>query len=335
VAGLSLFFDYLNLNYPDVGWSFHSPGGEHLAGDYLHRGLSAAPTYPGTYWLAINNLSFSEAPYAFRMVPGNHAPVISAIVDLVVDEENTIEFTIVAQDVESPSDLLTFTLDPGAPDGASLDPTTGIFRWTPAEEQGPGEHVFKVRVTDDGIPSLASAETFTIQVKEVNRAPILVPIADQMIHAGGGLRLPIQATDPDIPGNAMHFIMLDGPPGASVDPSNGGFIWSSSLADAGMTFPVRVQATDNGSPALSGTAAFSVTVRDPLRILSIASSEGSFALSWFGIAGHRYLVQHKDRFGAPWLDLARDVPGSEAVVTFTDVAADTGRERYYRVADLR
>jgi hypothetical protein len=52
----------------------------------------------------------------------------------------TLEFDALATDLESPNDILGFSLDPDAPEGATIDPITGRFRWTPAEHHGPGEY---------------------------------------------------------------------------------------------------------------------------------------------------------------------------------------------------
>jgi hypothetical protein len=52
------------------------------------------------------------------------------------------------------------------PDGASLDPDTGVFTWTPTEAQGPGQYTLAVVVTDNGAPALSDAEAITLTVKE-------------------------------------------------------------------------------------------------------------------------------------------------------------------------
>ena len=46
--------------------------------------------------------------------------------------------------------------------GATLDPVTGEFNWTPSEAHGPASYTVTVRVSDDGAPSLEDSETFEI-----------------------------------------------------------------------------------------------------------------------------------------------------------------------------
>ncbi len=82
----------------------------------------------------------------------NQAPVLAAIGDQSVDEGSLLAFTVAATDADLPANNLSFRLDSGAPAGATIDPTTGEFSWTPTEAQGPAVHSVTVRVTDDGTP---------------------------------------------------------------------------------------------------------------------------------------------------------------------------------------
>ncbi|MCX8092344.1 MAG: peptidoglycan DD-metalloendopeptidase family protein, partial [Verrucomicrobiae bacterium] len=82
------------------------------------------------------------------------------------------------------SHRLTFSLDAGAPPGATIHPTNGTFTWTPTEAQGPGVYNLTVRVTDNGSPPLSHTRTFTVTVNEVNQPPSLAPIPDRTVNAG-------------------------------------------------------------------------------------------------------------------------------------------------------
>ena len=59
--------------------------------------------------------------------------------------------------------MLTFSLDPGAPLGASIGATNGILMWTPADFQT-GSNSITVRVTDNSQPPLSDAKTFSVAV---------------------------------------------------------------------------------------------------------------------------------------------------------------------------
>ena len=98
--------------------------------------------------------------------------------DQAVNEGDELTFTATATDPDLPANTLTFSLDAGAPAGATIEPVSGVFTWTPTETQGPGTFDVTVRVTDDGTPALDDIETITITVNEINEAPVLAAIGD-------------------------------------------------------------------------------------------------------------------------------------------------------------
>jgi hypothetical protein len=117
-------------------------------------------------------------------VMSNQAPVLGAIGNQEVDEGTELTFTASATDDDLPANGLTFSLDAGAPAGASIDSVSGAFSWTPNEADGPGMFSVTVRVTDDGTPNLDDFETIMITVNEVNVAPALGAIGNQEVDEG-------------------------------------------------------------------------------------------------------------------------------------------------------
>ena len=94
----------------------------------------------------------------------NAPPVLQPIGNRSVVGGNTLSFIASAIDTNQPPQTLTFTLDPGAPAGAAINPFTGLFTWTPAPAQIPGTNTVTVRVTDSGTPPLSDRETITIVI---------------------------------------------------------------------------------------------------------------------------------------------------------------------------
>src|SRR5439155_7923953 len=127
--------------------------------------------------------------------PGQ-APVLAAIGNTTVNELVLLAFTATATDPNA-GDVLTFSLDAGAPAGATIGASTSAFSWTPSEAQGPGSRPITVRVTDNGSPPQSDFETFTVTVNEVNQAPVLTPIGNKTVTAGSTLALTATATDAD------------------------------------------------------------------------------------------------------------------------------------------
>ncbi len=147
----------------------------------------------------------------------NKEPALDPIGDRTVNEGEPLLLVVHANDPDRPANTLTFSLDSGAPSGASIDPNTGVFSWTPTEGQGPGSYTITVRVTDDGTPALSDSETITVTVDEVNASPILAAISDKMVTEGTALAFTATASDPDLPANSLTFSLDAGAPVGRVD----------------------------------------------------------------------------------------------------------------------
>ena len=208
----------------------------------------------------------------------NLPPSLGPIGDQVIDEGLLFTLPVSATDADVPSNTLTFTLDPGSPPGAQINPMTGVFTWTPTESQGPGTYPITVRVRDDGSPAGEDFETITFTVREVNQPPVLAAIGSQTIQEGSQLSFTAPATDPDDPPNSLSFSLdLGASASAQIDPVTGGFSWTPTAP--GM-FDVTVRVTDNGTPSLDDfeTVPINVTAcpfRDGLPGWTTTESGGS------------------------------------------------------------
>ena len=67
-----------------------------------------------------------------------------------------------------PAQSFSFALEPGAPAGASLDATTGVFAWTPPTA---GTNRLTVKVTDNGTPPLSDTQSFAVVVTAEVKPP--------------------------------------------------------------------------------------------------------------------------------------------------------------------
>jgi len=92
----------------------------------------------------------------------NTPPTLGLLTDQVVIEGNTLQFKVSAMDSDLPAQTLTFSLGTGAPLGASIDPATGVFTWTPTSSQIPSTNIISVKVTDSGTPAMSATGTFTV-----------------------------------------------------------------------------------------------------------------------------------------------------------------------------
>jgi len=101
--------------------------------------LSPTPAGPNTSW-------------------ANRYPVLAPIANALAVVGQPLSFTASATDPDGNS--LVYSLDT-APAGATVNPTTGLFSWTPTVI---GTNTVVLEVTDNGTPALTAGQTFVVTV---------------------------------------------------------------------------------------------------------------------------------------------------------------------------
>ncbi len=183
----------------------------------------------------------------------NTPPVLPAQTTRTLAEGTTLAVTNTAMDADVPANVLSYALL-AAPAGASIS-TNGIITWTPLENEGPSTNSITTQVTDNGVPPLSSANTFTVIVTEVNNPPTLPNLADQTIAELTTLRVTNTAADPDLPPNNLTYILVEGPTNAAIS-SQGIITWTPTEAQAPGTNRITTQVSDNGQPPFTTTNTF-------------------------------------------------------------------------------
>jgi hypothetical protein len=217
-----------------------------------------------------------------------------------------------------------------------VNPSTGVFSWTPTEAQGPSTNVITVVVTDSGTPPMSSTQNFTVAVLESNEPPVLASIADRTIHAGVTLTITNSATDPDIPTNALTYSLSSGDPSASVDPTSGTFIWTPDGSFVGTTNSFTIIVTDYNPAAvntqqLSDSKSFNIVVVPQPMLTNAVLSNDVLVISWTSISGQTYRVQYNTELGGTnWTDLPPDVTATDTTASQVDSNLSDA-QRFYRV----
>lgn len=191
----------------------------------------------------------------------NSSPAVTVAANQTIDELTSLNVTNTATDSDIPANALTFSLG-NHPTGMTITSDTGIIDWTPTEAQGPSSNLVEVVVTDDGLPALSTTNTFVVLVNEVNSAPLLTVPADQTINEQTALNISASATDSDLPANVLTFSLPSAPAGMTIDPNTGAISWTPTEADGPASYIVSVAVTDDGTPPLSATNSFTVTVNE-------------------------------------------------------------------------
>ena len=254
-------------------------------GDSLNYQLASRPAHgkltgkspnlvytPDTHYFGADSFAFTvndgrvdsaPARIAITVKPVNDAPVMAPLADLSVNESELLRYVVTATDVDA-GDVLAYRLAPTAPTGTKLDAVTGEFTWTPGEAQGPSTNRITVTATDLG--GLSATQTFTVVVREVNRAPVLTAIPSQTVKQGDTLRLQAVGKDPDWPTNRLTFSLGPGfPAGVQIDAVSGEILWTVAASQSPGTNPVTVIVSDNGDPAYAATNSFTVVVNQLIK----------------------------------------------------------------------
>ncbi|CAN5611462.1 hypothetical protein BH10BAC2_BH10BAC2_05760 [soil metagenome] len=112
-----------------------------------------------TFTVSVNCFTSAPAKVKITVTPVADTPVLAPVGNKSVVKNTLLTFTATATDADA-GQTRSFSLI-GAPAGAAIGATTGVFTWTPAAT---GNFTFKVRVTDNGVPALFDEEQITVTV---------------------------------------------------------------------------------------------------------------------------------------------------------------------------
>jgi len=127
----------------------------------------------------------------------------------------------------------------------------------------------------------------------VNNAPSLAAVSNQTIVAGVALVVTNSASDSDIPLQTLTFSLLTAPTNAAIGINSGVFTWRPVIAQSPSTQTVAVVVSDNGTPVMSATQDFTVTVIQPVRpaLTAALMTNGQFGFWVNGDVGPDYTIQ--------------------------------------------
>lgn len=219
----------------------------------------------------------------------NLAPVLDFISNQVVNESvaiNSIDAAENGNDLDRDSEIISYScFYDSTIDGVvnpvsqcssiahlSFSSTTGIMNWTPDYTQS-GNYEFTI-VGTDGV--LSDSKIFSITVNNVNRAPVLAVIADQVVNesvAIGTINANDGGDDLDADGENITYSCyydsaVDGSvasvsscttlSGVSFATNTGVVNWTPDLSQSG-SYEFKIIGTDG---TLSGEEIFSITVNE-------------------------------------------------------------------------
>ncbi len=180
--------------------------------------------------------------------------------------------TVVASDPDLPAQTLSYALTAGNGSGAfAIDAAGAVTVANPAalDFETTPSFTLTVTVTDNGSPALSATGTLTVTLNDINDAPVVqaASFALDERSANGTAVGTVTASDADLPAQTLSYAITAGNTGTAfaLDAASGALtVANSSALDHATqpTFSLTVQATDNGSPARSGSATVTVTLND-------------------------------------------------------------------------
>jgi hypothetical protein len=164
-----------------------------------------------------------------------------------------------------------------------------------------------------------------------NTAPSLAPISNRVVTLGQTLSFMVSATDTDMPAQTLIYSLSGAPAGATIGYYSGLFSWTPASAPSTNTMSVIV--SDNGTPSLSATQTFTVTVVKPPTLGGFTYGGSRFTFSWPTVADQTYRVEYKDNLNDPiWVVPADGVfTGTGGTLVYTNLLGGESPQRFYRV----
>jgi parallel beta-helix repeat protein len=283
---------------------------------------SQAPgVYPITVLVSDNGSPSLSTTRSFTItaVEVNDAPIVSSIANQAALDGTPLTVQVSAGDPELAT--LTYSLD-SPPAGATIDSSTGLFRWTPREAQSPATFTITVRTTDDGSPNRFALTSFDVVVAEHNDPPQWNPVSNRTIPEGVPASITLVAGDPE-QGTLAYQLTGTIPAGASINSTTGVFNWTPSESQGPGAYTISVRAADNGTPLLFTTTSFTIAVEEvnatpSLDTVADQSVTAGAALIFPVVAADSDVPGNALTFS-----LAADAPAGAAIDLFTGVFAWT------------
>jgi hypothetical protein len=126
-----------------------------------------------------------------------------------------------------------------------------------------------------------------------NTPPVLAPISNATVNVGQTVAFTASATDTNLPAPTLTFSLPAGATNATLGANTGAFSWRPLVAQANTTNTFSLEVTASGTPGLSATQSFTVTV-NPLTapaLSGVTLENGQISFQVNGEAGPDYAVE--------------------------------------------
>ena len=197
-------------------------------------------------------------------LPPNLPPAITTSPSLLATQNQTYTYDVQAVDPENIG--ITYALT-DSPAGMMIDSSRGVISWTPTVSDL-GGHVVAVTAADAA--GLIATQTYALEVRPPNIAPLFHSSPDLTVSAGGNHRYEVVATDAD---DTVSYSLISAPAGMNIGQTNGIVFWRTDLDDIG-DHGITIRATDQRGLSTDQSYVLHVTpdVTEPLATVTLSDT---------------------------------------------------------------
>ena len=212
------------------------------------------------------------------VLPTNAAPVATnAVLTIAESSSNgSAVGTVTATDANA-GDTLSYAITAGNDSNTfAIDANGNVTTTAVLDFETTAQYVLTVTVTDDGTPAMSDTATITVDVSNVNEAPLAINNSGALAEdaAIGTAVATVVASDVDA-GDSLSYAITAGNTGNAFAIDSSGQITTATALDYETltSYNLTVTVTDSGS--LTDTATVSVTVTDIVEVTAPAIATGS------------------------------------------------------------
>jgi hypothetical protein len=159
-----------------------------------------------------------------------------------------------------------------------------------------------------------------------NTAPVLNEIGDKSIYSGQIKRFSPDADDAQNNYQTLTYSLIEGPPGAEIDPSSGEITWATN-PDASGSYQFTVRVTDSGIPPLSTQRSFSINVFSQPQVSAVTADNDRIKMVISAFPGQEYQLQSsKDLID--WVNIGNRTTGVSGSLDMS-APIDPEQPRYF------
>ncbi|MDX9720062.1 MAG: Ig-like domain-containing protein [Myxococcota bacterium] len=254
------------------------------------------------------------------ITPVNDAPLITSSAPATATEDVLYSYSATATDPESDGLSWSVTLNDSC--GGSINPSSGVYTFTPSGPTPPATCILEIQVCDDGLPNICVTQNRSISITAVNDPPIITSSPGLSATEDLLYSYTAAATDPESAALTWSKNPAD-TCGGTINASSGAYSFTplGPVPPASCVLSIRV--CDPSAGCDEQTATISITaVNDAPSITSTPPPNGTEAILYIYVAS----ASDPESGSLSWTRLGSDTCGgtinpSTGAYTFTPTPA--------------